>query len=381
MNTLPHASTPYDELSESMSTNLLSVVHFALLFHAELKIPPHALLFPTPEDSLLNGSGAVFDALQAHVSITPGDKAWLRNCDSDTRVAHLQYALAAVSDADAVRAHMLTAEGRVAPSARLRAGARDGCGIGYVWVRGADGCASARIAAGGRVWAGEDVRHVAEAVEIRGRCGGGRADLLVALWLRDRIDVSDVRAERVMSMWKEEVEREKEAERRRAHTLERIGVDGDGYVLMAGEKVAVGQFGRGRRERRQISYAEKIQDECDELEGMDEDDEDDDDEDDFVLDGPDDDEDDGELDEYDSGGEEQLKDDDLERMRNGNGQMMGQRKRLKKDGGSWARQDAEPQAVGRRRVRGQGLDLESTDLSSRAGRAARRGRLKDGECT
>lgn len=45
-------------------------------------------------------------------------------------------------------------------------------------VRGADGCGSGRIASDGRVRAGAYVLHVAEAMQIRGKCGGGTSTVV-----------------------------------------------------------------------------------------------------------------------------------------------------------------------------------------------------------
>lgn len=405
MNTLPNSSSPYDSLSAPVLTDLITIVHFTLLFSEELKLRAHDLLFPKPEKSLLDAEGAVFKALTHHISVirqkqSDEVEAILRAEIPETRLASIAYGISECGSEDTFRSKVITADGRVTNSARLRAGVRDGCGTGYVWVRGADGCASGRVVACGRVWAGEDLRHVSEAIDIRGRSGGGRADLLVAVWLRERADKSMARASRVLSEWEQECalrkEQELERERRLSSNRDRMGLDTDGCVLVAGEKISINNFGRGKRERRSVNYVEKRDEFSDgdnytvledkEIDRQEDEDEDDgEEEDEFVVDSPDTDDDDGTADddqeqEGTDGGDPQEADDEKIEFEeydvNNDGYVNKKgRKRLRRgEDGGWARR-VEPLAVGRTRVVSMDFEL-GANSSSRAARAARRSELR-----
>ena len=69
MNTLPKSSAPYNTLPLSPSRDLLTIVHYTLLFHTHLDLPHYHLLFPRLEKSVLHADGPVYDALVNHILI------------------------------------------------------------------------------------------------------------------------------------------------------------------------------------------------------------------------------------------------------------------------------------------------------------------------
>lgn len=313
-----------------MLRDLITVIHYALLFHVELGIDPHELLFPAPEESILRAGGPVFTNLIRHIYVTCASNKSIpsrllerpasasepettkaegdASSDLSTTPSHTEDAekttapvisassseldvfMANVSklqledmlstlssmvslsaSADMIRARIIPKQA-VEAATRLKASVRDAQGTGFVWLRGFEGCASGRVVACGRVWAGQDLSQVAEALDIRGRSGGGKADLFVAAWLRERLSICSARADSIRAAFaeaerlREEAEREaekkrqeaeKEAEEKRKETerrLKKVEAKHPSCLLVSGEKIEVTQCGRGRRERRTINY-------------------------------------------------------------------------------------------------------------------------------
>lgn len=387
---LPKSTSPYDTLSQSAVRDLITVVHYSLLFHHHLQLCQHELLFPHLEKSVLDAHGAAYEALVAHIyafgdinsdatsstdadetldappvtdadgedekkrkphdqdededqdqaladyltnetastndsTMSSADKlpvrqtklqkfsSTLRGCDVSKRLKQISFFLSHCSTTCTnVRSVIIQdTDGRVCTAARLRSNNRDGSGTSYFWIRGTEGCASGRIVAGSHVWAGEDLQNVASILEARGLKNGSRLDTVTAAFLRDRYEVSKTRSQRVIDDYHEEERRkeqiELERQRKMKNSLGRIGVDDNGCVTLAGEKLVVGDFGRGRRERKSVSYAEQnITEGLEEL-GDDEVEEQDDDDDNEDIDyGAHEDEEDDEDDEEDDVGNTEI---------------------------------------------------------------------------
>lgn len=335
---LPNSTSPYDTLSPSAVRNLITIVHYSLLFHHQLQLCQHELLFPHLENSVLDAHGPVYEALVAHIyafgdinsdatsstdaddsddappvtdadeederkpklldqdedqdhamtdyltnetastndsTMSSADKLpmrqtklhkfsnTLRGCDVSKRLKQISFFLSHCSTTCTnVRSVVIQeADGRVCTSARLRSSNRDGSGTSYIWIRGTEGCASGRVVAGSHVWAGQDLQNAASIIESRALKNGSRLDTVTAAWLRDRYEASKTRSQRVIDEFQEEERRkeqlELERQRKMKNSLGRIGVDDDGCVTVAGQKLVVGDFGRGRRERKSVSYVEQ----------------------------------------------------------------------------------------------------------------------------
>lgn len=405
MNTLPNSSEPYDSLQPEIRDELLTVIHYILLFHTQIGISEYHILYPTLENSLMQGNGEAFTSLIQHVRTQLSVQLDSKTVESDIvkmmpseRITYLSQACSIRVGEDDIRACLFAKEDpkerQVVLGARLNPGPRDGCSVGYMWVRGLDGCASCRVQAGGRVWAGSDIHIVAEAIDIRGKCGGGRADMFVASWLRDRSDRAELRSKRIIADWEALQQSIRDKERRKNVSLSKMGVDNEGCIVVDGQRVAVGDFGRGKRERRQVCYDDTVIRDIETVEIADGDDDNNDNDesgDDYDGDaeeGEYDDADDDLDDLVDEAGSSEEDDDawvdgDRTSRKKRKGRAGGRANdrtrsgRLKRGGdGSWARKNG-PRAEGRLRVDTVDDAEEKAETTSRAVRAARRQQLKD----
>lgn len=417
MNTLPNSSQPYDSLEPNVCDDLLTVIHYLLLFHAQIGISEYYLLYPKLENSLLDGREDPFTSLVQHVCTQLSQQLNSKTVVSDMtaltpseRVSRLSLACASRVGEEDMRTHLFTKEDtkerQVVLGARLRHGARDGSGVGYTWIRGMDGCASCRVQAGDRVWAGSDILTLAQAIDIRGKCGGGRADIFVASWLNDRVERAQLRANRILEDWDSLQESLRRKERKKVTTLTKMGVDDEGCITVDGQRVAVGEFGRGKRERRQVCYDDTVVRDNETVDFLDDNSGDDDGDGDIENDASGDDEsgeeyngEAAESDEEDDdmGDVDHFSDDDdhtqddvwsntgyrksrrLQRHRDRDDSQGGTRsgKSRRNGDGSWA-QKTGPRAEGRFRVDLSDDTEEDVKASSRAVRAARRQQLRDG---
>lgn len=241
------AGTP----AADMANDMLVVVHFTLVFRGALDLKDADLLGEAVEAAVRAGTGAVFDALVSFFSAGKRERAKLgdrlRMLPPEERVREMRALCERGADDPRVR-DIVCVGGRVAQGVRLGVGARDGGGVGYVWVRGGEGCFSGRVVEqvqGGRCWAHEELSELAVALEGRRLYGKGKrmADRAAAAWVRERAARANARAEKV-----EKAVRAAAAKRSRATDR----------LKFAGSVVDLEMCGRGRRARKPVSYEEPV---------------------------------------------------------------------------------------------------------------------------
>lgn len=266
------AKSPYTDgtLTPTEQGDLSVVVHFLLLFRHQLGLSAYDLLDSNPEHSLLSCQGIVYGSLLAffgtHYRCSSNAlEAKLESLETiGERLEHLREMADEVVCVSELRAATMSEDGRVLGAARLRTSIRDGNGNRYVWLRGQDGCCSERILRREDRSRRETVMRRRESLKLVKKLEkGGKRDFVAAGWLRERVERARVRGNRVKEAEEERVREQKRREERivreteRRRKLERM-------KKIVGEQEEY--FGRGKRERRIVSYEEESAEEEEEEE-------------------------------------------------------------------------------------------------------------------